>query len=80
MISSLFCSFKKVKSFTVPTKAYSASLHPSKSTFVVGGEDFKIYKFGYEDGKELGKLIPHESQVLSMYALCKLISSLDIRV
>lgn len=49
-------SFKKVKSYTVPTKAYSASLHPSKSCFVVGGEDFKIYKFDYDDGKELGKL------------------------
>ena len=38
----------------MPTKIYSASLHPSKSCFVVGGEDFKIYKFCYDDGKELG--------------------------
>lgn len=47
-------SFVRVKSFTMPTKAYSASLHPNKSCFVVGGEDFKIYKFSFEDGKELG--------------------------
>ena len=33
---------------------YSASLHPSKSCFVAGGEDFKLYKFDFEDGKELG--------------------------
>ena len=45
----------KMKSFTVPTKAYSASLHPSRSYFVVGGEDFKIYKFDYSTAKELGK-------------------------
>ena len=38
----------------MPTKAYSASLHPSKSCFVVGGEDFKLYKFSNDDGKELG--------------------------
>lgn len=38
----------------MPTKAYSASLHPNKSCFVIGGEDFKIYKFDYDDGKELG--------------------------
>ena len=50
------CSFTEVKSFTMPTKAYSASLHPNKSCFVVGGEDFKIYKFDYEDGKELGNI------------------------
>ncbi len=44
-----------MKSFTVSTRAYSASLHPSMSSFVVGGEDFKIYKMSYDDGKELGK-------------------------
>lgn len=49
-------SFEKVKSFTVPTNAYSASLHPNMSAFVVGGEDFKIYKIAYEDGRELGKI------------------------
>jgi len=25
------------------------------SCFVVGGEDFKLYKMAYDDGKELGK-------------------------
>ena len=50
----MICSFDKMKSFTIPTKVFSASLHPSKSYFVVGGEDFKLYKISYEDGKELG--------------------------
>ena len=39
---------------SLPAQTYSASLHPDKSTFVTGGEDFKIYKFTYDDGKELG--------------------------
>ena len=46
----------------MPAQVYSASLHPNKSTFVAGGEDFKIYKFTYDNGKELGMLIS---------ALCK---------
>lgn len=33
---------------------YSASLSPDKKTFVSGGEDCKIYRFSYEDGKEEG--------------------------
>eukprot|EP00731_Ephydatia_muelleri_P029798 Em0021g321a len=37
----------------MPMSMYSASLHPSKSCFVAGGEDFKLYKFDFEDGKEL---------------------------
>ena len=53
----MFHSFEEVKTFTVPTKVYSASLHPSMSCFVVGGEDFKIYKFDYISGKELGMLL-----------------------
>ena len=47
-------SFSRIKSFPQPAIAYSASLHPSKDCFVAGGEDFKLYKFDYEDGKELG--------------------------
>ena len=36
-------------------KLYSATIHPSKECFVVGGEDFKLYKFGYENGQEMGE-------------------------
>lgn len=49
------CSFEKQKSFEVPTPVYSACLHNSKDFFVAGGEDFKLYKFSYADGSELGK-------------------------
>ena len=50
-----WCSLEKVKSFDVPSKMYSASLHPSRQCFVAGGEDFKVAKFDFEDGKELGE-------------------------
>ena len=48
-------SLEKVKSHPVSAVAYSASLHPERECFVAGGEDFKIYKLDFEDGKELGK-------------------------
>ena len=53
----LLFRMEPIKSFEAPTPIFSASLHPSKSCFVAGGDDFKLYKFDYEDGKELGKLI-----------------------
>lgn len=46
-------SYEKTKTFTMPMSMYSASLHPSKSCFVAGGEDCKLYKFDFDDGKEL---------------------------
>lgn len=45
-------SFDEVKKYTTDTQMNSASLSPDKKTFVAGGEDFKIYRFSYEDGKE----------------------------
>ena len=53
----LLFRMEPIKSYEAPTPIFSASLHPSKSCFVAGGDDFKLYKFDYEDGKELGKLI-----------------------
>ncbi|XP_054774940.2 serine-threonine kinase receptor-associated protein-like [Lytechinus pictus] len=44
--------FEEMKKFDTETLVYSASLSPDKKTFVCGGEDFKIYRFSYEDGKE----------------------------
>lgn len=48
-----------IKSFVAPTPIFSASLHPSKSCFVAGGDDFKLYKFDYEDGKEIESFKGH---------------------
>ena len=39
----------------MPTQTYSATLSVENESFVTGGEDFKIYKFAYQDGRELGK-------------------------
>lgn len=52
-----FFSCEKIKSFECPCDIYSASLHPDKSCFVAGGEDFRLFKFDYETGKELGNFI-----------------------
>ena len=49
-----WCSFEEIKHFTTETLMYSASLSPDKKIVVAGGEDFKIYRYSYEDGKEEG--------------------------
>ena len=46
----------QLKAHSFQGKLYSASLNPSKTCFVAGGEDFKLYKFSYEDGQELGEI------------------------
>ena len=48
-------TLKKMKEIIVPTKVSSASLHPDKQIFVCGGEDFKMYKFDYITGNEIGE-------------------------
>lgn len=49
-------TLKKLKEIKVPTNVSSASLHPDKHVFVCGGEDFKMYKFDYITGNEIGEL------------------------
>jgi hypothetical protein len=34
---------------------YSASLLLSNKIFICGGEDFKLYKYNFETGTEIGK-------------------------
>jgi hypothetical protein len=54
--SWIFASrFEKTKEYEIPTTVTSVSLHPEKSVFVCGGEDFKMYKFDYGSGLEIGK-------------------------
>ena len=50
----VFARFAKVRDFDVPSQVYSASLLPKQNLFVCGGEDFKMYKFDFTDGSELG--------------------------
>lgn len=49
-------SFEQIKEYVAPSQINSASLHPDQSVFVCGGDDFKMYKFDYETGLEIGKL------------------------
>uniref|UniRef100_H2YBB7 Serine-threonine kinase receptor-associated protein n=1 Tax=Ciona savignyi TaxID=51511 RepID=H2YBB7_CIOSA len=51
--------FTKLREFTMPTNAYSASLHPEKKYIVAGGEDFKLYKFDFETLQELDSYKGH---------------------
>lgn len=51
-----FVRLTKIKEFMVPTQVNSASLHPDCTIFVCGGEDFKMYKFDYNTGAEIGKI------------------------
>jgi hypothetical protein len=46
---------EKINEFKVPTQVNSTSLHPNSSIFVCGGDDFKMYKFDYKTGQEIGK-------------------------
>ena len=48
-------TLKKLKEITVPTNVATASLHPDKHIFVCGGEDFKMYKYDYITGNEIGE-------------------------
>lgn len=55
---------EKVKEFEAPAPINSASLHPSEKFFVAGGEDFKMYKFDYETGAEIGKSLWQKLKIL----------------
>ena len=46
---------EKLKEFEAPTQVNSSSLNIPQKVFVCGGEDFKMYKYDYETGEELGE-------------------------
>lgn len=39
----------------MPCEMNTASFHPTAREFVCGGLDFRIYKYNFETGVELGK-------------------------
>ena len=47
-------NFVKQHSFTIPSPVSAASIHPNKSVFVCGGENFTLYKYSIANGAELG--------------------------
>ena len=49
-------TFEKIKEVTVPTTVFSASLLYGKRVFVCGGDDFKLYKYNYDTGDEIGEI------------------------
>jgi len=46
-------SLDEFKCYSAPTQLFSASLHPSQSVFVCGGDDFQMYKYDFETGAEI---------------------------
>lgn len=52
-------TLKKLKEITLPSNVATASLHPDKHVFVCGGEDFKMYKYDYITGNEIGWCSAH---------------------
>lgn len=59
-INKLFSlSLEQIKSFEAPATINSASLHPAKECLVAGGEDFKLYKYDYNSGEELGMFVSY---------------------
>lgn len=55
-----------IKSFDAPATINSASLHPEKEFLVAGGEDFKLYKYDYNSGEELGELSSFSSHKMML--------------
>lgn len=50
---------EKLNSFNLNTPVSAASIHPNKSVFVCGGENFTLYKYNIADGKELESVKGH---------------------
>lgn len=48
-------TFDKINEFPVPTTVYTASLLHGRRIFVCGGDDFKLYKYNYDTGAEIGE-------------------------
>ena len=44
-----------LKQHEMKTNINSVSISPDNQIYVVGGEDFLLYKYNYEDGKQLGR-------------------------
>jgi hypothetical protein len=49
--------WQTIKEFEIASQVNSASLHPEQQVFVCGGEDFKMYKFDFTSGMELGEFL-----------------------
>lgn len=52
-------TFEKIKEYSVPSTVYTASLLMSRKIFVCGGDDFKLYKYNYDNGAEIESFKGH---------------------
>ncbi len=63
-------SFGLVKSYTMPRPVESASLFPSRSKFIAGGDDMWVRLFDFTTGDEIGEL--------PMGSFCMLVGCKDL--
>lgn len=59
-------TFQMLKAVDVKTPVYAASLCPDKTRFVLGGQDFYLHVFNYEDGAEVDTFKGHHGPVHSV--------------
>ena len=52
----IFYRLEQTLEYDIPCQVLSVDLHPEKTVFVCGGEDFKMYKFDYSTGLEMGNI------------------------
>ena len=50
-------SMEKVKEYSTAAQVLSSTLHPDMTVFVCGGDDFKMYKYDYDNGSEKGRYL-----------------------
>lgn len=75
-------SLSCIQEMKIPTKVFSASLHPNKSVFVCGGEDLIMYKYDYLSGIELGIiyfLLLHDSNCWKILSSPIILSTVECR-
>jgi serine-threonine kinase receptor-associated protein len=62
-------SFGLVNSYTMPMPLESASLFPSRSKFIVGGDDMWVHLFDSTTGDEISELSMCSFSVLLGYSV-----------
>ncbi len=69
-------SLDLIRKVSVPSVVYTASLLLSNKIFICGGEDFKLYKYNFETGTEIGEAFKLKD--ISLSKVTKIFGSTDL--